>query len=201
MMNHLSASSAQSAPTLAGRYAALGCAFFGALIVEGDLALADRMRRLLCDLAPGRRVVIASTHAEAIRLLAALPYDLVLVDMHLADDGGVALLSHLRRAYPQIDAIAMSKDDDRLLVEAAISSGASGYLLTSTDDAELSFLLRSIERGGSPMDARVARRVLGLIAAFAKPEGVESALRDGDTVSPRCLLPGCCHLGSSMCCA
>ncbi|WP_341888800.1 response regulator transcription factor [Variovorax sp. YR752] len=190
MMNHLSASSAHSAPALAGRYAALGCTFFGALIVEGDLALAERMRRLLCDLAPGRRVVIASTHVEAIHLLAALPYDLVLVDMHLSDDGGVALLSHLRRAYPQIDAIAMSKDDDRLMVEAAISSGASGYLLTSTDDAELSFLLRSIERGGSPIDARVARRVLGLIAASAKPEGVESALRDGDTVSPPMPAPG-----------
>ncbi|WP_260685179.1 response regulator [Variovorax sp. KBS0712] len=139
MMNQLSASSAHSAPALTGRYAALGCAFFGALIVEGDLALADRMRRLLCDLAPGRRVVIASTHTEAIRLLAALPYDLVLVDMHLTDNGGVVLLSHLRRTYPQIDAIAMSRGDDRLLVEAAISSRASGYLLTSADDAELFF--------------------------------------------------------------
>ena len=190
MMNHQSVSSAHSAPASIGRYAASGCAFFGALIVEGDLVLADRMRRLLCVLAPGRRVVVASTHAEATHLLAALPYDLVLVDMHLTDNGGVALLSHLRRAYPQIDAIAMSKSDDGLLVEAAISSGASGYLLTSTDDAELSFLLRSIERGGSPIDARVARRVLGLIAASAKPEGVESALRDCDTVSPPMPAPG-----------
>ena len=80
MMNHQSVSSAHSAPAPIERMAASGRAFFGALIVEGDLVLADRMRRLLCDLAPGRRVVVASTHAEAIHLLAALPYDLVLVD-------------------------------------------------------------------------------------------------------------------------
>ncbi|REM69637.1 response regulator, partial [Mycobacterium tuberculosis] len=70
-----------------------------ALIVADDAICADRMRRILCDLAPHRRVVVASGRAEAFNLLAALPYDLVLVDMRLPGNDGVAVLQHTRQAY------------------------------------------------------------------------------------------------------
>jgi DNA-binding NarL/FixJ family response regulator len=152
--------------------ASYGGAFHGALIVEQDIAMGERMRRILSELAPGRRVVIASTRAEACNLLAALPYDLVLVDMRLPQDDGVALIKHVRQAYPWIESVAMSAADDHRLVDAAIGAGAVGYLLTEADDAELAFLLRSIERGGAPMDSRVARRLLSMIAASAKPQGM-----------------------------
>jgi DNA-binding NarL/FixJ family response regulator len=147
--------------------------FHGALIVEDDPAVADRMRRILGNLAPGRRVVVASTRAEACNLLASLPYDLVLVGMRLPRSEGVSLIAHIRRTYLHIETIAMSPSDDHELVNAAISAGAIGYLLTEADDVELSFLLRSIERGGAPMDSRVARRILGLIAASAKTRTIE----------------------------
>jgi DNA-binding NarL/FixJ family response regulator len=150
-----------------------GSTFHGALIVEDDPAVADRMRRILGNLAPGRRVVVVSTRAEACSQLASLPYDLVLVGMRLPCSDGVSLILHIRRTYQHIETIAMSAADDHDLVNAAISAGAIGYLLTEADDAELSFLLRSIERGGAPMDSRVARRILGLIAASAKTRTIE----------------------------
>ncbi|MEZ2295917.1 LuxR C-terminal-related transcriptional regulator [Variovorax sp. RCC_210] len=152
--------------------ASYGGAFHGALIVEQDIAMGERMRRILSELAPGRRVVIASSRAEACNLLAALPYDLVLIDMRLPQDDGVSLINHVRQAYPWIESVAMSAADDHQLVDAAIAAGAVGYLLTEADDAELAFLLRSIERGGAPMDSRVARRLLGRIAASAKPSSI-----------------------------
>lgn len=142
--------------------------FHGALIVEDDPAVASRMRRILGELAPGRRVVVSSSCAEARSLLASLPYDLVLVDMRLPCSDGVSLIAHIRQTYEHIETVAMSAFDDHELVNAAIAAGAVGYLLTEADDAELSFLLRSIERGGAPMDSRVARRILGLIAASAR---------------------------------
>lgn len=167
---HPSTSVPMQAP---GAYkASYGGAFHGALIVEQDIAMGERMRRILSELAPGRRVVIASSRAEACNLLAALPYDLVLVDMRLPQDDGVSLINHVRQTYPWIESVAMSAADDHQLVDAAIAAGAVGYLLTEADDAELAFLLRSIERGGAPMDSRVARRLLGRIAASAKPSSI-----------------------------
>lgn len=150
-----------------------GGVFHAALIVADDSIAADRMRRILAELAPHRRVVIASGQAEALNLLAALPYDLVLVDMRLPGNDGAALLQHVRQAYPRIESIGMSATDDQELVNAAIAAGAIGYLLTEADDAELAYLLRSIERGGSPMDSRIARRILGSIAAYAKARTIE----------------------------
>ncbi|MBJ2159517.1 response regulator transcription factor [Variovorax sp. IB41] len=158
--------------------------FHGALIVEDDPAVADRMRRILGNLAPGRRVVVASTRSEACNLLASLPYDLVLVGMRLPRSEGVSLIAHIRRTYLHIETIAMSPSDDHELVNAAISAGAIGYLLTEADDMELSFLLRSIERGGAPMDSRVARRILGLIAASAKTRTIEP-IRTEPRIEPR----------------
>ncbi|MGJ7503913.1 LuxR C-terminal-related transcriptional regulator [Variovorax sp. ZT5P49] len=169
-MNMQYAAVARHVPSAAQLY---GGVFHAALIVAEDSIAADRMRRILAELAPHRRVVIASSRAEALNLLAALPYDLVLVDMRLPGNDGAALLHHVRQAYPRIESIGMSATDDQELVNAAIAAGAIGYLLTEADDAELAYLLRSIERGGSPMDSRIARRILGSIAAYAKARTIE----------------------------
>jgi DNA-binding NarL/FixJ family response regulator len=169
-MNMQYAAVARHVPSAAQLY---GGVFHAALIVADDSIAADRMRRILAELAPHRRVVIASGRAEALNLLAALPYDLVLVDMRLPGNDGAALLHHVRQAYPRIESIGMSATDDQELVNAAIAAGAIGYLLTEADDAELAYLLRSIERGGSPMDSRIARRILGSIAAYAKARTIE----------------------------
>jgi len=170
-IHYTSSAASTQVPTAAQLY---GGVFHAALIVADDVACADRMRRILCELAPHRRVVIASGRAEAFNLLAALPYDLVLVDMRLQGNDGAAVLHHVRQTYPRIECIGMSATDDQQLVNAAIAAGAIGYLLTETDDAELAYLLRSIERGGSPMDSRIARRILGSIAASAKARTIDA---------------------------
>lgn len=150
-----------------------GGVFHAALIVADDLAVAERMRRILAELAPRRRIVVASSRAEACNLLAALPYDLALVDMRLPSNEGISLLHHVRQNYPGIEIVGMSDTDDQELVGAAIAAGAIGYLLTEVDDIELAYLLRSVERGGAPMDSRIARRILGSIAASAKARTIE----------------------------
>lgn len=174
-----------------------GGVFHAALIVADDLAVAERMRRILADLAPRRRIVIASSRSEACSLLASLPYDLVLVDMRLPCRDGVSLLMHVRQIYPRIESVGMSATDDHELVSAAIAAGAIGYLLTEADEIELAYLLRSIERGGAPMDSRIARRILSSIAASAKvrtivPIRVQAPAVNADTgakVPPGLLSP------------
>lgn len=150
-----------------------GGVFHAALIVAEDIAVAERMRHILAELAPRRRIVVASSRAEACNLLASLPYDLVLVDMRLPRGDGVSLLVHVRQTYPRIESIGMSAADDPEMVSAAIAAGAIGYLLTEADEIELTYLLRSIERGGAPMDSRIARRILSSIAASAKTRTIE----------------------------
>ena len=138
------------------------------LIVEADRNVSDRMRCIVATVAPGAHVAAASTRGQACEMLGHRRFTLMLVGLGELPADGVALISHVQRTYPHLETVAMSEADDDHLVSSAIAAGAIGYLLTGADDAELAFLLRSIERGGAPMDSRIARRMLGLIAASAR---------------------------------
>lgn len=164
----------------------------GALVVEGSPSVSERMRRILAAVAPGLQLAAASTQAEARFMLAAQAFSFVLVGMDGPAGDGAALIRHVRTAHPHIDVVAMSETDDDRLVGAAIAAGAVGYVLTEADDAELAFLLRSIERGGAPVDSRIARRILGLFAASAQPKPIaiqqpvpESPAQGKPLLSPR----------------
>lgn len=144
----------------------------GTLIVEDNQGVSDRMRRIVASVGPGLQLAVASTNAQARGALAARAFGFVLVGMDGPGNDGAALIRYVRQAYPHIEMVAMSENDNDHLVSSAIAAGAVGYLLTEADDAELAFLLRSIERGGAPVDSRIARRILGLFAASAQPKPI-----------------------------
>lgn len=145
--------------------------FSSALVVESDPAVANRMRRILGALAPGRQVLLASTHAQADGLLAIVRFDLVLVDMQLHPQGdGARLIAQVRAAQPRAQVVAMSDMDNHDLVLRAFASGATGYLLSEAEDAEMAYALQALQSDGAALDSRVARRVLGMLAASLQPE-------------------------------
>ena len=155
------------------------------LIVEGDTRVAERMRRLLGMVARGAHVDVASTQVRAYQMLASQAYSLMLVGIGEPACDGVSLILHVQKSYPHIEAVAMSETDSDHLVGSAIAAGAIGYLLTEADDAELAFLLRSIERGGAPIDSRIARRMLGSIATSARSRaGADRAETTAGTTTP-----------------
>jgi DNA-binding NarL/FixJ family response regulator len=190
-MNTLGITSLPAASAAAVHQVDGNLSFHGvALIVEDDMAVAGRMQRILGTLAPEGHVAIARTRDEAFGLLATRPYAMVLVEMGLPGGEGAAMIRELRAAYPRIDPIAMSAADDDELVSAALAAGATGYLLTGAGDAELAFLLGAVERGGAPVDARVARRIIGLIAAAARLPVAAVAAVAATAASAAQALPG-----------
>ncbi|SDI23262.1 response regulator transcription factor [Variovorax sp. OV700] len=138
------------------------------LIVEGNRSVSDRMRDILAAVAPAACVAMAFTRAQAFEMLAGRAFTLMFVGLSEPACDGLSLILHVQQTCPHIETVAMSETDDDDLVSSAISAGAIGYLLTGADDAAIAFLLRSIERGGAPMDSRIARRMLGSIAASAR---------------------------------
>lgn len=158
--------------------------FFSALLVEADPAVARRMLRILGAIAPGRHAPHASTPEEANYLLAAFSFELVFVDMQLHPQGeGARLIARIRAAQPRAQVVAMSDMDNRDLVRRALAAGATGYLLSDAQDAEIACALRALETGGVALDPRVARRVLDMLAvsmrrgAGARPDAAEPPRR------------------------
>jgi DNA-binding NarL/FixJ family response regulator len=150
------------------------------LIIEDDVAAQQRLLRLVLDIAGhDAHVEIASDLSSARSRLLALPFVLALVDMQLPDGNGVELITWMQQYSPQTQAVIVSAWAEEEAILAAIRAGAIGYLLKSSEDAELAFFLRILQRGGAAIDPVIARKILTLlpqVAATAPPEETDAHL-------------------------
>ncbi|WP_257214755.1 LuxR C-terminal-related transcriptional regulator [Variovorax sp. 54] len=139
------------------------------LIVEDDALMQRRIVDILAQLGYAREaLVLAGTLADARIELTRQPFALVLVDLGLPDGNGVELIAQMSASIhaddgPGILVISAWSTDDLIL--NALRAGATGYVLKERDDLELLLSIRSVLRGGAPIDPFIARRILDLTQA------------------------------------
>lgn len=114
------------------------------------------------------RVEVESNSAQALaRVKRAPPPDLVLLDLMMPGQDGIAVLSKLRRAQPAMKIVMLSNlNDTRKAVEAA-QLGAADYLTKPLKEADLKSLLGQAALAGSAH------------APAAPPPGPEAEAEDG----------------------
>ena len=141
------------------------------LVVEDDPPMQIRMQRLLRDAAgTAARIDIAGDLAAARALLdAGHAYTCALVDVQLPDGNGVEFIAWLRMRHADLPAVVVSSWAAEDTILAALREGALGYLLKSAEDIELAMHLRSLQRGGAPIDPVIARRILQLLPQASQP--------------------------------
>lgn len=138
------------------------------LVVEDEPLLLQRLRTLLLGLgyAPDA-LVFAASLAEARACLATQPVALALVDLQLPDGNGRELIEQLRADDPGLGILVVSAWSSEEAILGALRAGATGYVLKERDDIEVSLSIRSVLRGGAPIDPFIARRILELLPAAA----------------------------------
>ena len=65
----------------------------------------------------------------------------------------------------------------------AIKAGATGYVLKERDDTEVSLAIRSILRGGAPIDPFIAREILKQISSSEPSSSLEQVVPDPEQES------------------
>ena len=111
------------------------------LIVDDDFRVAG-VHAGFVEEVPGFTVVgTAHTAAEARARIRELAPDLVLLDVYLPDESGLAVLAEL-----QTDAIILSAATDPGSVRAAVRAGALNYLIKPFDTRQLAERLTSYAR-------------------------------------------------------
>ena len=131
------------------------------------------------ELAPHHEVVgEAATPAEALSVIADTQPDVVLLDVHLPEGGGVSVLEALpREGAPKV--LALSVSDAAEDVVPMIRAGALGYVTKTIDTSELLDAIKTVAAGEACFSPRLAAFVL---QAFAAPAPEKNEL---ETLTPR----------------
>ena len=129
-------------------------------IVEDNDKLRDTLERVL-NRADGFRCVSQYASAEAaLKDLPDVKPDVVLMDINLPGMNGVECVRQLKKTAPGIQVMMLTVYEDTENIFDALAAGANGYMLKRTPGKELLEAIQEVQRGGSPMTAHIARKVV-----------------------------------------
>ncbi|QJB48461.1 response regulator transcription factor [Acinetobacter sp. NEB149] len=135
------------------------------LIVEDKYVIQRRLKIILSNLGYQDDVLLfANTVKEAYAVLQQQPIALALVDLGLPDGSGISIIEKIREQDAQALILVVSAWSTQDSLFRAIQAGATGYVLKERDDVEVALAIRSILRGGAPIDPFVAREILKQIS-------------------------------------
>jgi DNA-binding NarL/FixJ family response regulator len=103
---------------------------------------------------------------DALRTASARP-DVIFLDVGLPGMSGLDGIPRFVATAPEARVIVLTVFDDDEKIFKAICAGATGYLLKASPVECITAAIREAVAGGSPMNARIARRVLEMFAKLA----------------------------------
>jgi DNA-binding NarL/FixJ family response regulator len=153
-------------------------------IVEDDAQISGSLRDLI-DNAPGYRCVCACADAKA--ALLEIPRhrpDVVLMDINLPGESGIACTARLKHELPALQIIMLTVFRDPKALFQSLKAGACGYLLKRSSPEDILEAIAEVRNGGSPMSGEIARMV---VEAFHEntlpaPESGKLSLREEEVL-------------------
>jgi DNA-binding NarL/FixJ family response regulator len=103
--------------------------------------------------------------AAAIELIGERLPDVVLVDVHMPDGGGQAVIEAVGRLHPDVRFLALSVSDAAEDVIGVIRAGARGYVTKTISGPELTGAIVRVADGDAVFSPRLAGFVLDAFAA------------------------------------
>lgn len=138
-------------------------------IVEDNATLRKYLGELI-NKTPGHRCVcLCGSAEEAIIEIPAYKPNVVLMDIHLPGESGIACTAMLREKLPNIQVIMLTVYKDIKIIFQALKAGACGYVLKRSDEKEILEAIAEVRAGGAPMTSEIARMVVRSFLEEPKP--------------------------------
>lgn len=135
-------------------------------IVEDDARWRSNLEVLLRE-TPGLEFIGGFPSGEAaLQQLPGLRPQVVLMDINLPGMSGVECTRQLRALLPDLQIVMLTVYDDNERIFQALQMGATGYLLKRASADEIVQAIEQVQRGGAPMSAYIARKV---VQSFQQP--------------------------------
>ncbi|RPE40053.1 LuxR family two component transcriptional regulator [Streptomyces sp. Ag109_O5-1] len=153
------------------------------VVVADDQTVVREGIVMLLGLLPGVEVVgAAGDGEEAVRLVAELAPDVVLMDLRMPRCDGVEATRRIRSEYPgtQVVVLTTFADDESLF--PALRAGARGYLTKDAGGDEIVRAVESVLSGDAGLSPSIQRR---LLERLSQPEPAPVATEAPDGLTAR----------------
>jgi two-component system, NarL family, response regulator NreC len=131
------------------------------VLIADDHAILRAGLRMLIDSQPDMNVIgEAQNGEEAIRLAAEKRPDVVILDITMPGGGGLRAISEIRKNTPLSRVLLLTMHEEPAYLRTALASGAAGYVLKRSVDANLLAAIRAVYKGRSYIDSELASSLL-----------------------------------------
>ena len=110
---------------------------------------------------PGFQCVCScSTASQALIEIPKHTPDVVLMDIHLSGESGIACTEKLKELLPKMQVVMFTVYNDHELLLQAMRAGATGYLLKRSSRDDVLKAISEVHAGGAPMTWEMARMLV-----------------------------------------
>lgn len=108
--------------------------------------------------------------------IESIDVDVIIMDIGLPGISGIEGTKRVKKILPHVDIIILTVHEENEKIFEALISGASGYLLKTTPHDELLLCIKDAYEGGSPMNSKIAKKMVELLRALGEQKKVTSKL-------------------------
>lgn len=134
------------------------------VIVEDHPLYRKGLRTMIANVPQFTLAGEAADGLTAVELVLETRPDVVLMDLQLPGQGGIAAIRDIVAAIPAVRILVITLYEDENSVFAALRAGARGYILKDSDEEHIVRAIRAVAEGESLFSPTVASR---LLASFA----------------------------------
>jgi two-component system, NarL family, nitrate/nitrite response regulator NarL len=117
------------------------------LLVDDHALFREGLRSLLANVSPGVAIYEAATVEGALDECRTTSFHMVLLDLGLADTGGLDTLDAFRSRAPDVPVVVLSGDQEPRRIRSAVERGAMGFIPKSHTSDQMIAALRWVISG------------------------------------------------------
>ena len=152
------------------------------VVIADDHALVREGLRHVLDVDPDIVVIgEASNGRQAVELTVQERPDVVVLDITMPEETGLAAAARLRLLMPELRILMLSMHDQLEYVREGMRIGTQGYLLKDSAGEELRAAIRAVHAGGTFFSPAIVRRLSSAPGA----DGTPSPTAQLDALTPR----------------
>lgn len=153
------------------------------LLVE-DHEIVREGVKMLVDSQDDMRVVGEAANGEiAIKKVAELNPDIILMDVSMPELNGLKATKRIKKVYPNTKILTLTRHTDDGYIQQLIQAGANGYVLKQSAPNELINAIRAVAEGKAYLDPALTEKVMGgyLRQSTARKNAAKVHLSDRET--------------------